>query len=115
MIRFTKSARFKGTRVAGTSCPITYPLTLLLAVALLLGGFGLYGQFGKGITFFPSVEPDFMQVQVRARDNFSIFERDALVRAVEERILGYDEIQYLRQINDERRPRRRRNHRDTAA
>ncbi|WP_299558416.1 efflux RND transporter permease subunit [uncultured Sulfitobacter sp.] len=66
--------------------------TLLLAVALLLGGFGLYGQFGKGISFFPSVEPDFMQVQVRARDNFSIFERDALVRAVEERLLGYDEI-----------------------
>jgi len=66
--------------------------TLLLAVALLLGGFSLYGQFGKGITFFPSVEPDFMQVQVRARDNFSIFERDALVRAVEDRILGYDEI-----------------------
>lgn len=66
--------------------------TLLLAVALLLGGFGFYGAFGKGVTFFPSVEPDFMQVQVRARDNFSIFERDALVRAVEERILGYDEI-----------------------
>lgn len=66
--------------------------TLMLALALLLGGFGLYGQFGKGISFFPSVEPDFMQVQVRARDNFSIFERDALVRAVENRILGYDEI-----------------------
>ena len=66
--------------------------TLLLAIALLLGGFSLYGQFGKGITFFPSVEPDFMQVQVRARDNFSIFERDALVRAVEDRLLGYDEI-----------------------
>ncbi len=66
--------------------------TVLLAVALLLGGFGIYGQFGKGVTFFPSVEPDFMQVQVRARDNFSIFERDALVRAVEDRILGYDEI-----------------------
>jgi len=66
--------------------------TLLFAVALLLGGFGAYGQFGKGVTFFPSVEPDFMQVQVRARDNFSIFERDALVRAVEDRLLGYDEI-----------------------
>ena len=66
--------------------------TLLLAVALLLGGFGAYGQFGKGVSFFPSVEPDFMQVQVRARDNFSIFERDALVRAVETRILPYDEI-----------------------
>ena len=66
--------------------------TLLLAVALLLGAFGAYGQFGRGISFFPSVEPDFMQVQVRARDNFSIFERDALVRAVEDRLLGYDEI-----------------------
>ncbi|MCH2165587.1 MAG: efflux RND transporter permease subunit [Marinovum sp.] len=72
---------------------ITRPAaTLLLAVALLLGGFGAYGQVGKGVTFFPSVEPDFMQVQVRARDNFSIFERDALVRAVEDRVLGYDEI-----------------------
>ena len=66
--------------------------TLLLAMALLLGGFVLYGEFGKGISFFPSVEPDFMQVQVRARDNFSIFERDALVRAVEDRLLGYEEI-----------------------
>jgi len=66
--------------------------TLLLAIALLLGGFSLYGQFGKGVTFFPEIEPDFMQVQVRARDNFSIFERDALVRAVEDRLLGYDEI-----------------------
>ncbi|QJF53028.1 efflux RND transporter permease subunit [Roseobacter ponti] len=66
--------------------------TALLAVALLLGGFGLYGQFGKGLTFFPSVEPEFMQVQVRARDNFSIYERDALVRRVEARVLGYEEI-----------------------
>ncbi|MFD2740602.1 efflux RND transporter permease subunit [Sulfitobacter aestuarii] len=66
--------------------------TALLALALLLGAFGLYGQFGKGLTFFPSVEPEFMQVQVRARDNFSIYERDALVRRVETRLHGYDEI-----------------------
>ena len=66
--------------------------TFLLAFAMLLGTFQLYGQFGSGVTFFPNVEPEFMQVQVRARDNFSIFERDALVRAVEDRILGYDEI-----------------------
>ncbi|MEI4232138.1 efflux RND transporter permease subunit [Roseovarius sp. D22-M7] len=66
--------------------------TALLALALLLGALGLYGQFGKGLSFFPSVEPEFMQVQVRARDNFSIYERDALVRRVEERLLGYDEV-----------------------
>ena len=84
---------FTGGYVRLLEKAITRPAaTLLLAVALLLGGFGAYGHFGKGVSFFPSIEPDFMQVQVRARDNFSIFERDALVRAVEERILGYDEI-----------------------
>ncbi|WBU56696.1 efflux RND transporter permease subunit [Paracoccus sediminicola] len=66
--------------------------TVILAVALLMGGFALYGQFGRGLSFFPSVEPEFMQVQVRARDNFSIWERDTLVREVEDRLLGYDEI-----------------------
>lgn len=66
--------------------------TLLLAVSLLLGAFTTYGHFGRGVTFFPSVEPEFMQVQVRARDNFSIWERDALVREVETRLFGSDEI-----------------------
>lgn len=65
---------------------------LLMAVALLVAAFGAYGQFGTGISFFPSIEPEFAQVQVRARDNFSIFEKDALVRRVEERLYGYDEI-----------------------
>ena len=84
---------FTGAYVRLLEWAITRPVaTLLFALALLLGGFSLYGQFGKGVTFFPSVEPDFMQVQVRARDNFSIFERDALVRAVEDRLLDYDEI-----------------------
>ena len=69
--------------------------TVLLAVAVLLGAFGAYGQLGKGVTFFPSVEPEFMQVQVRARDNISIYERDRLVRLVEDRILRYDEIESL--------------------
>ncbi|WP_208350381.1 efflux RND transporter permease subunit [Pseudaestuariivita rosea] len=67
--------------------------TLLFALALLLGGFTAYGQFGRGLTFFPSVEPEFMSVQVRARDNFSIWERDALVRIVEDRLLQYDEFE----------------------
>ncbi|WCR11551.1 efflux RND transporter permease subunit [Paracoccus stylophorae] len=66
--------------------------TLLMAISFLLAGFGAYGQFGNGISFFPSVEPEFAQVQVRASDNFSIFEKDALVRRVEERLFEYDEI-----------------------
>ena len=66
--------------------------TLIMAISFLLAGFGAYGQFGHGISFFPSIEPEFAQVQVRARDNFSIYEKDALVRRVEERLFSYDEI-----------------------
>mgnify|MGYP003113646065 FL=1 len=67
-------------------------MTLLAAIAFLVAGFTVYGQFGNGITFFPDVEPDFAQVQVRAQDNFSIYEKDALVRQVEQRLFKYDEI-----------------------
>lgn len=67
--------------------------TLIFAMIALVSSFVAYGQFGTGVTFFPSVEPDFAQVQIRSRDNFSIYERDALVRRVEDRLLGFDEIQ----------------------
>ncbi|SDF22026.1 efflux RND transporter permease subunit [Sulfitobacter delicatus] len=67
-------------------------MTLIAAIAFLMAGFTVYGQFGNGITFFPDVEPDFAQVQVRAQDNFSIYEKDALVRQVEQRLFKYDEI-----------------------
>ena len=66
--------------------------TLIMAISFLLAGFSAYGQFGNGVSFFPSIEPDFAQVQVRARDNFSIFEKDALVRRVEEKLYDYPEI-----------------------
>ncbi|MFW5641689.1 MAG: efflux RND transporter permease subunit [Roseicyclus sp.] len=65
---------------------------LLLASALLLGAFTAYGQFGRGVSFFPEVEPEFMQVEIRTRDDFSIHDRDRIVRAVERRLLGFDEI-----------------------
>ncbi len=61
---------------------------------VLLGAFSLlifvqlsYGSFGKGIEFFPNVEPDFAKIQVRARGNLSVFEMDRLMGEVEKRIL----------------------------
>ncbi|ETA50531.1 efflux RND transporter permease subunit [Ponticoccus alexandrii] len=69
--------------------------TVVLAVAMLLGAFAAYGQFGRGVSFFPSVEPEFMQVEVRARDNISIYERDTLVRVVERRLLGFEGVEHV--------------------
>ena len=66
--------------------------TVMFALSVLLGAFGLYGQFGNGVAFFPSVEPDFMQIKIESRDSFSIYERDVLVQRVEEILLNYEEI-----------------------
>jgi multidrug efflux pump len=67
--------------------------TLGLAVALLVGVVQAYGTFGNGVEFFPNIEPDFGLVQVRARGNLSIQEKDKLVAQVEQRLLGMPEIE----------------------
>src|SRR5690242_9021304 len=64
--------------------------TLLLALALLIGVQMAYGKFGRGVEFFPKVEPDYGQVVVHARGNLSLDEKDNLVRQVEERVLKFD-------------------------
>ncbi len=66
--------------------------TLSFAMMALVASFVAYGSFGNGLTFFPDVEPDYAQVEVRAKDNFSVYEQDALVRQVEARLVDYDEI-----------------------
>lgn len=73
---------------------LRHPLaTLGLAIALLVGVIQAYGTYGNGVEFFPDIEPDFGLVQVRARGNLSIYEKDQLVRTVEERLLGMEEIE----------------------
>lgn len=67
-------------------------LTLLAAIAFLIGSYVIYGFMGKGVVFFPSTEPEIAQVQIHARGDLSIIEKDRLVRAVEERLLPMEEI-----------------------
>ena len=67
-------------------------ITLLIAFAMLIGVPILYGQVGKGVEFFPNVEPDQGVVLVHARGNLSLAEKDRLVRAVETRILPMKEL-----------------------
>lgn len=63
------------------------------SLGLLIASQVLYGAFGKGIEFFPDVEPETAQVLVHARGNLSIYEQNDLVREVEDRILGLPEFQ----------------------
>ena len=66
--------------------------SLVVAMFCLVAGYSVYIVFGKGIDFFPAIEPDFLQVQVQARGDLSIFERDHLVRQVEGRLLNIAEL-----------------------
>ncbi|MBT1452441.1 efflux RND transporter permease subunit [Glaciecola sp. XM2] len=58
------------------------------AVVALLIAYIAYFTFGKGVEFFPEIEPEFIQVQVQARGDLSIVERDALVAQVENIMLS---------------------------
>lgn len=62
--------------------------TALTAVVALVLAYGAYFSFGKGVEFFPEIEPEFVQVQVQARGDLSIIERDALVAQVESVMLN---------------------------
>ncbi|CAM3919529.1 efflux RND transporter permease subunit [Rheinheimera salexigens] len=65
---------------------------LLAAMALI---FVAYGKYNYGMEFFPKVEPESAQVWVRARGDMSIYEKDALLQQVEQRLLGLAEVKAL--------------------
>jgi len=65
---------------------------MLVLIALI---YALYARFNHGVEFFPDAEPDSAQVQVRARGDLSVHERDAILREVEARLLGMTEVQAL--------------------
>ncbi|MFP6749190.1 MAG: efflux RND transporter permease subunit [Alphaproteobacteria bacterium] len=62
-------------------------LVLFAAIAILVGVQGAYWSAGKGVEFFPNVEPDQSLIHVHARGNLSIREKDVLVREVEAEVM----------------------------
>jgi multidrug efflux pump len=68
---------------------VEYPIwVLLFTIVLLLSIFASYGKFGKGIEFFPSIEPESANLDIRARGDLSLEEKDELVRLVEQQVIG---------------------------
>ena len=86
-------ANDKGTYMNVVRFCIKHPgLTLSATFLLLVTVIKAYGVFGNGVEFFPNVEPDYGIVQIHARGNLSISEKDEFVRRVEERILPMKEL-----------------------
>ncbi len=80
---------------------LAHPAKVLgVAVTLLIATYVAFGLFGRGVEFFPDVDQDIGQVQVRARGDLSVTEMDAIVRKVEARLLTmpYFDAVYARTI-----------------
>ncbi|MEE4243947.1 MAG: efflux RND transporter permease subunit [Kangiellaceae bacterium] len=75
--------------------------TLFATVLSIFVSYSSYAVLGKGVEFFPDVEPEMAQIQVRARGDLSIYEKDAIVRKVEEKVMGMAELEsvYGRSFN----------------
>jgi multidrug efflux pump len=81
----------KGPYMRTVRLALRHPgMTLALAAFLLIAVQVTYGAFGRGVEFFPSVEPDYGQVIVHGRGNLSIEEKNKVVGTVEERVLAFD-------------------------
>ncbi|SBW00940.1 AcrB [uncultured Alphaproteobacteria bacterium] len=57
--------------------------------AVLVASWAAYAAFGRGVEFFPDIEPKQAVVYVHARGNMAVAERDRIVREVERRVMDY--------------------------
>ncbi len=70
-------------------------LVLVTAFLFLIGTIMLYSAIGRGQEFFTDVEPEFAVLNIHSRGDLSVYERDALVREVENRILDMAEFEAI--------------------
>ena len=70
-------------------------LILITAFAVLFAVIIGFGKFNHGVIFFPEIEPEFASVLVHARGNMSIYEKDDIVRRVEERLFDIEGIEKI--------------------
>ncbi len=67
---------------------LVIPATILLLVVVMV----TYGKIGKGVEFFPNIEPEIASILVHARGNLSIDEKDIILKQVESRVLDIEGI-----------------------
>lgn len=94
--RFHELKGFTGAYIRVLNAALQRPLQILgMAIAALIGSFVLYAALGHGVEFFPDVDADIGLVDIRARGNLSLLEREQLVQQVEKRIFDMAEIQSI--------------------
>jgi multidrug efflux pump len=70
-----------------------------IAVAILIGVKLIHSFLGKGVEFFPDVEPDQVMIFVHGKGNLSITEKEHFVSQVTNKIVGMREIKAMHAIS----------------
>ncbi|MCC5879557.1 MAG: efflux RND transporter permease subunit [Idiomarina sp.] len=93
------TAWYRRSLSSAVSSPWWALFAMMLVIVII---YALYGRFNHGVEFFPSVEPESAQVTIRARGDYSVYEKDALVQQVETRLQRMPEVRalYARSIAD---------------
>ena len=68
---------------------------VLTAFGLLIGVVGAFGFFGRGVEFFPDVEPRRAYIYVKAPEGTNLDASDSLVAEIEGIVSGYEDIRYV--------------------
>lgn len=85
-----------GKYVRMLAVAINHPWKVLAsAILIAILSFTAYGISGLGVQFFPEVDSTGINVTVRSSGDMSIFEKDSIVRDVENRLIDMDAVQTL--------------------
>ncbi|PST92640.1 efflux RND transporter permease subunit [Photobacterium jeanii] len=75
---------------------IKHPLKILLSAFILAGVIGYsYSVAGLGAVFFPDVDPPHFTLKARSHGDLSIYEKDALMKSIEQRVLNAEGIESI--------------------
>ncbi|MEM9210596.1 MAG: efflux RND transporter permease subunit, partial [Pseudomonadota bacterium] len=72
--------------------PVMPFVTIAAVIGFVMFSFAFYGSNNNGVEFFVENEPENAIVYIRARGNYSLEEKDALVKLVEDRALQVEGI-----------------------
>jgi len=87
---------FTGKYIRVLATAIQHPWKILLAaIVVAFVSFTAYGLSGLGTQFFPNVDVRGINVTVRSAGDMSIYEKDQVVRKVENRLLDMQAIETL--------------------
>jgi CzcA family heavy metal efflux pump len=70
-------------------------IVLALAVLLLIASIGGFSLWGKGVEFFPDIDPNRAHIHIRAPEGTNLDASDQLVAQVEAIVLEYEDIKYV--------------------